>query len=71
MYFLANFSAKGSIRNRKEIMSSALWFNPEISNTMLFFPKWYNHGLIYVADLLADEGTILSQHDLEKKYSLK
>ena len=46
-------------------MSSALWFNPEISNT-LFFPKWYNSGIIYVADLRADEGTIFSQHDLEK-----
>ena len=31
------FLQKGSIKNRKEIMSSALWFNPEISNAMLFF----------------------------------
>ena len=49
-----------------EIMSSALWFNPKISNTTLFFPKWYNSGIIYVTDLLADEETILSQNDVEK-----
>ena len=67
-----NFLQKESVYNHKsQLMTSTLWFNPEISTTELFFSNWYSHGIIYVADIVGNDGTILSQLALEKLYNFK
>ena len=62
---------KDSINEKGDFLTSTLWFNPEISDTELFFPNWYNHGIIYISDVLSVEGHLLSQTELEIRYSLK
>ena len=63
---------KESVYNDKsELLTSTLWFNPEISTTELFYSKWYNNGIVYVADIVGNDGTILTQLVLEKMYNLK
>ena len=57
------------ISNSNDIFASPLWYNPKISKTELNLPKWSKHGISYVGDLLHSNGTLISQKDLEQKYT--
>ena len=49
---------------------SPLWYNPLISNELLYFKHWYNNGIIFVGDLLDNNGNIKSMENLSQSYHL-
>ena len=51
----------------QEIVSSPLWYNPKISPSILYFPHWYNKGIIYVSDLIkANSLEVFTIEELKK-----
>ena len=52
-------------------LSQSLWCNANISKIELFFPKWFERGIILIGDLLSANGELLSKRELEQSYSFK
>ena len=55
------------------VLSSSIFHNPEIKvgGKPLWIKTWYQKGLLYVNDLLAENGNFYSQTDIERKYNIK
>jgi hypothetical protein len=55
------------------IQNQVLWFNSDITidGSPFFFPKWYEKGILYVRDLLDQNGNFLSSDDLNNKFGLE
>ena len=50
------YSNKVKIENNSDILASPIWYNPDISQTSLFFPQWFKHGITYIGDLIKTTG---------------
>ena len=65
--------------NFKNIVSDSykhenvLWNNKHIliQKRIIFFKDWYDKGIIYVSDLMNEEGKIISYKTFKEKYSIK
>ena len=57
-------------KGNTDILSSPVWYNPLISNKEMFFPLWYNNGIVTVSDLVNEEGYVLEQNEIERRYNL-
>ena len=64
------FCENERLDGNEDILSTSLWYNPLLSKTELFFPKWYNRGIVTVGDIVDVNGNVLEQKDLEKKFDL-
>ena len=51
-----------------EDMSSSIWFNPNISQSNLFFPDWCKNGIYVIADIIDEEGNVCSLDKLRQRY---
>ena len=58
------------LHHKNELLTSPLWFNPQISKNVLFISKWFNNGIKFVCDIVDDHGTVISQQQLEQKFSV-
>ena len=52
-------------------MSAPIWFNSSISKDILYFPKWFKHGITCFGDVLELNGNFMSNKELENRYKLK
>ena len=52
-----------------DILSSPLWYNPLKSEHEVYFPSWFNKGIVTVGDIVDNRGTILEQKDTQKKFN--
>ena len=59
------------LSNHRKDLSLPIWYNTELSNHFLYCPKWYNAGIISIADLLTSNGDILTETDLNTIYNVK
>ena len=59
------------INGNIDILTSPIWYNPLISKETLYFPTWYQKGVCVVGDLIDEQGHILDQKEIEKRYTLK
>ena len=57
------------VRSNTEILSTILWYSPNISRAILNLPNWSKKRIIVVGDLLDSKGNIISQTNLEDKYT--
>ena len=50
-----------------------IWFNSSIciENKPVYFKKWYKSGIVYVADIVNDDGTIKTIDQLQQQYCIK
>ena len=61
------YSIKDKTENHVlDIPSQPLWFNKQITvdNKIMFKQTWYNHGILYIQDLLNNNGEFLSHSDV-------
>ena len=58
-------------QNNLEIINSCIWYNSQISKETLYFPKWYNKGILVVGDIVEPSGDIMTLQKIEKIYSIK
>ena len=59
------------IQNNADPLNEPLWCNLKLSKAETYFPKWFQKGIILIADLFGTDGQLLSQRDLERFYSIK
>ena len=57
------------VRSNTEILSTILWYSPNISKAIVNLPNWSKQGIIVGGDLLDSKGKIISQTNLEDKYT--
>ena len=65
------YSNKVKIENNSDILASPIWYNPDISQTTLFFPQWFKHGITYIGDLIKNNWSFLSELKIEKIYGFE
>ena len=64
------FSENAVISDNNDILTCPIWYNPLISKNSFYFPKWYKNGISMVGDILNNQGQILEQREIERKYNL-
>ena len=65
------YSNKVKMENNSDILAAPIWYNPDISQTTLFFPQWFKHGITYIGDLIKNDWSFLSELEIEKIYGFK
>ena len=63
-----NFCQNNFIKYNSQIMSTPIWCNPKISKNNLFLSHWYKKGIIYIGDIVDNDGNILSQNSISTKF---
>ena len=63
-------STKVAIDTKEQILNSPLWYNPNICNYDLYYPSWFQNGIVFVKDILNRNGNILTIDGLRNIYSL-
>ena len=64
------FSENIDIRNNNDILSSPIWYNPLVSKNILYIPKWFQRGILTIGDIVNEQGHVLDQKEIEKKFNL-
>ena len=49
---------------------SPIWYNPCISRDKIFLKHWFDKGIVFVADLLDENGNFQSVENLQNTYNL-
>ena len=59
--------------NREEVLRSSIWHNAKIKvgNKSVLYKTWYDHGILYINDLLTKEGEFISVDDMYRKYGVR
>ena len=53
-----------------DILYTPLWFNNKIGQPALYYPKWYQKGILFVGDLLDTKGSFCTFNELKKNFKL-
>ena len=56
------------VKNNDHIMTQPLWHNPRISVKGLHFPNWSKCGILFVSDIVNNNGSILDHNDISHLY---
>ena len=56
------------INSNQNILDSPLWYNPHLFPVKLHLTNWSKAGIIYIKDIVNDEGTVLSFDQLKTKF---
>ena len=59
-----------SIETSEQLLSSPVWYNPRISSTTLYYPKWFRHGIESIGDVIDTNGILITEHELKNKFNL-
>ena len=51
-----------------EITQYSLWYNSEISEEKLYFPKWFKNGIHLVGDIIDSNGDILTLESMRERF---
>jgi hypothetical protein len=59
--------------NAQDICNEFLWFNPfiTIDEQSIFYKKWYQQGIKYVADILDSNGRLLMDNEIKVKFEIE
>ena len=66
--YWSQFCVSQHVKTNEDIMSSSIWFNPNISKHNLFFPDWCQNGIYVIADIIDEEGNVCSLDKLRRRY---
>ena len=65
-----NFYELKDVQTSDQFLSSPIWYNPKISADTLYSPKWFNHGIEYIGDIIDKDGKFISKLELVTKFNL-
>ena len=63
-------SNKQEIKNGTDLLTSPLWYNTEMSYQEMYLPTWYEKGIVTVADVINDLGTVMDLDTLKRVYGI-
>ena len=63
-------SNKQEIKNGTDLLTSPLWYNTEMSYQEMYLPTWYEKGIVTVADVINDLGTVMELDTLKRVYGI-
>ena len=66
----SNISANSLCKDFYNFMATPLWYNPKIQTDNVFFPNWYKARIICPADIIDNQGNLLSKKDIENFYKI-
>ena len=55
------FCRNQKFNTEKDLLSSSIWYNSQISPDDLFYGTWFKKDIMIVADLLNSDGTSFAQ----------
>ncbi len=60
---------KLEVQSWDEFITQPIWNNPKIKieNKTVFYTNWFDKNIVYIADLLDENGNFYSLQDLQKK----
>lgn len=60
---------KLEVQSWDEFITQHIWNNPKIKieNKTVFYTNWFDKNIVYIADLLDENGNFYSLQDLQKK----
>ena len=66
------FGRRIEIETKEHLLNEPLFFNDnfKINKSNFFFEHWFLSGIVFVKDLLDNNGSFLSFHELKNKYNL-
>jgi hypothetical protein len=64
------FNKKIKPNNKKDILTSPLWFNSKISDSDYFIDPLYKLGATYIEDLLTPEGKVMNFEEVKTAYKI-
>lgn len=64
---------KLEVQSWDEFITQPIWNNPKIKieNKTVFYTNWFDKNIVYIADLLDENGNFYSLQDLQKKIKIK
>ena len=71
LFAFQNIQDKMKIQTWKEFSTQPIWFNKNITigNKSLFFSEWFKKNILFISDLLDENGCYLNIIDLQNKYN--
>ena len=63
-------SNKLKIKNCHDLFSSPLWYNSEMACQEMFLPKWYEKGIVTIADVTNDLGVVMDLDTIKRLYNI-
>ena len=66
------FTAVHKPSTHAAVLKTTLWYNNEIKigNKSIYYNHWFSAGIVFICDLLDDNGHLLSFADLRAKYNI-
>ena len=56
---------------KSDILNSCIWYNSKISKECLYYPTWFQRGIVLVGDIISSDGKIYDVATIEKIYNMK
>ena len=57
------------VSSNLEITQTCLWYNSQLSKESICFPKWYQHHIYVVGDIIDTDGKVMKVEDIKSKYN--
>ena len=54
-----------SIETSEQFLSSPIWYNPRISPTTLYLPKWFRHGIESMGNVVDNNGILITENEMK------
>ena len=67
--YWSNFCKNRKVSCNQDIMNSCLWYNSHVSQN-LFYPNWYQKGILTVGDVVGIDGKMLTIDILREHFNL-
>ena len=64
------FSKRQDFYSNTDLLTSPLWYNEKLTCKDMFLPKWFEKGIITIADVIEDSGVLMKLDDIKRKYSI-
>lgn len=58
------------LKYNSDYINSCLWYNGNISKFPLFYPSWFKKGIVFIKDILNNDGSLLSTEQILDIYKL-
>ena len=63
-------SNKLEVKNCHDLLSSPLWYNSKMAYQEMYLPKWYEKGIVTIADVTNDLGIVMDLDTIKRLYDI-
>ena len=67
--YWTEFCASQKIMSNDDICKSPIWYNSNVNTKQIHFPNWSKQGILFIDDVIDNNGKVLSVQNLKEKYN--